>query len=155
MQFDPGMEYRPADYRASQYGQMHKIQGGLMGGMPPPGLLPPGSGSGMGQHGMGGVHRGVGIVPGILPPPSQQVNRSGMNINPAAQGNTQGILMPGIVGNGGVTGSGVSGGKPNPGPNLSGINQPGNSVGGPGSIGQNIPGHPGQNIPPQNKDDKS
>ena len=44
-----------------------------------------------------------------------------------------------------MTGGGVSGGKPNPGSNITGISQPGN--GGPGNIGQTIP--------PQNKDDKS
>ena len=78
MQFDPGMEYRPADYRASGgygLGANHKVQGGMMGGMPPPGILPAGRNlqEGMGQHGMGVVHRGVGLLPGIMPPPSQQV----------------------------------------------------------------------------------
>ena len=76
MQFDPGMEYRPADYR-SHYGlgTNHKVQGGMMGGMPPPGLLPTARNvqEGMGQHGMGVVHRGVGLLPGLMPPPSQQV----------------------------------------------------------------------------------
>ena len=71
MQFDPGMEYRP-DYRAPGFGINHKLQGGMMGGMPP-GILPPGGGNLMGQH-MGGMHpRTAGAVPGILPPPSQQV----------------------------------------------------------------------------------
>ena len=66
-----------------------------------------------------------------------------MNMNPANQGNSQGnLLLPGNMNN---TGGGVSGGKTNPGSNMSGLPQPGN--GGPGNMGQNIP--------PQNKDDKS
>ena len=68
-----------------------------------------------------------------------------MNINPAAQGNSQGLLIPGNIGNTGITGGVVSGGKTNQGSNMTGISQSGN--GGPGNIGQNIP--------PQNKDDKS
>ena len=69
-----------------------------------------------------------------------------MNINPAAQGNSQGVLLPGNIGNSGVTGGGVLGSKPNPGSNIGGISQSVNS--GAGNIG-------GQNLPPQNKDDKS
>ena len=70
-----------------------------------------------------------------------------MNMNPANQGNSQGGLMPGNMNNSGMTGGGggVSGGKTNPGANMASLSQPGN--GGPGSMGQNIP--------PQNKDDKS
>ena len=67
-----------------------------------------------------------------------------MNMNPANQGNTQGGLIPGNLNNTGG-GSGVAGGKPNQGSNMANLSQPGN--GGPGNMGQNIP--------PQNKDDKS
>ena len=74
----------------------------------------------------------------------QQVNRPGMNMNNATQGNTQGGLIPGNLNNTGGN-SGVPGGKPNQGANMTNLSQPGN--GGPGNMGQNIP--------PQNKDDKS
>ena len=74
MQFDPGMEYRP-DYRAPGFGMQTKLSGGMMGGGMPPGVLPPGGGNLMG-HNMGGMHnRSGGTIPGILPPPSQQVER--------------------------------------------------------------------------------
>ena len=143
MQFDPGMEYRP-DYRAPGIGMSTKLSGGMMGGGMPPGVLPPGGGNVMGQH-MGGIHnRTGGTIPGILPPPSQQVSRPGMNMNPTNQGNSQGGLIPGNLNNTGG-GSGVAGGKPNPGSKMANLPQQGN--GGPGNMGQNIP--------PQNKDDKS
>ena len=73
MQFDPGMEYRPSDYRAAGFGIGNKLQqpGNMMGGMPP-GMIPPGGGN-MDPR-MGGIHQRTGnSVPGILPPPSQQV----------------------------------------------------------------------------------
>ena len=63
-------------------------------------------------------------------------------MNPPNQSNSQGVLIPGNLNN---TGGVVSGVKTNPGANMTGISQPGN--GGPASMGQNIP--------PQNKDDKS
>ena len=73
MQFDPGMEYRP-DYRAPGFGMGNK--GGGIGSGIPHGLLPQGGGGGgnlMGQH-MAGMHQRPGnSMPGILPPPSQQV----------------------------------------------------------------------------------
>ena len=78
---------------------------------------------------------------------SIQVSRPGMNMNPANQGSSQGALIPGNMNNTGITGGGggLSGGKTNPGANMASLSQQGN--GGPGSMGQNIP--------PQNKDDKS
>ena len=73
MQFDPGMEYRP-DYRAPGFGMGNKA-GGIGSGIPH-GLLPQGGGGGgnlMGQH-MAGMNQRPGhAMPGILPPPSQQV----------------------------------------------------------------------------------
>ena len=65
-----------------------------------------------------------------------------MNMNPANQANAQGGLIPGNMNS---TSGGNTGGKPNPGSNMANLSQPGN--GGPGNMGQNIP--------PQNKDDKS
>merc|ERR1719411_2368122 len=75
---------------------------------------------------MGGMHnRTGGTIPGILPPPSQQVNRPGMNMNPANQGNAQGGLIPGNM-NSTSGGSGVAGGKPNPGSKMTNLPQQGN-----------------------------
>jgi potassium large conductance calcium-activated channel subfamily M alpha protein 1 len=154
MQFDPGMEYRP-DYRAPGFGMGNKA-GGVGSGIPH-GLLPQGGGGGgnlMGQH-MAGMHQRPGnSMPGILPPPSQQVNR-GMTMNQVNQGNSnQGGLMSGNMNN---TGGVASAGKPNQGSNIIGLSQQGN--GGPGvNLGQNM-GNPGVNMGgqqnPQNKDDKS
>ena len=70
-----------------------------------------------------------------------------MNINQANQGNSQGNMnIPGNMNNTGISGGGVGGVKTNPGNPIGGLSQPGN--GGPGNMN-------GQNIPPQNKDDKS